>query len=136
MRSLGSDVVHLTFFAPCSLLTASLNDFACGKFIIVTHLNTLSSATVFKCNIDALVNLCYGIITTDEIILDYSEAQSKLKEDENMRRVEEGLTVGLTKEVSCCKLYQLRCSSTLIDLSYHRNRTKKSLMPKKTNTKT
>ncbi|KAL3779613.1 hypothetical protein ACHAWO_004664 [Cyclotella atomus] len=26
------------------------------------------------------------------------EAQSKLKEDENMRRVEEGLTVGLTKE--------------------------------------
>ncbi|KAL7483229.1 hypothetical protein ACHAW6_008896 [Cyclotella cf. meneghiniana] len=35
----------------------------------------------------------------EEIILDYSEAQSKLKEDENMRRVEEGLTVGLTKEV-------------------------------------
>eukprot|EP00804_Cyclotella_cryptica_P021323 CCRYP_001579-RE/>CCRYP_001579-RE protein AED:0.08 eAED:0.08 QI:421/1/0.83/1/0.4/0.33/6/5979/298 len=34
----------------------------------------------------------------EEIILDYSEAQSKLKEDENMRRVEEGLTVGLTKE--------------------------------------
>ncbi|KAL7520641.1 hypothetical protein ACHAWX_005356 [Stephanocyclus meneghinianus] len=37
--------------------------------------------------------------TEEEIILDYSEAQSKLKEDENMRRVEEGLTVGLTKEV-------------------------------------
>jgi len=34
----------------------------------------------------------------EDIILDYSEAQSKLKEDENMRRVEEGLTVGLTKE--------------------------------------
>ena len=36
----------------------------------------------------------------DEVILDFSEAQSKLKEDENKRRVEEGLTVGLTKEVS------------------------------------
>ena len=35
----------------------------------------------------------------DKIILDYSEAQNKLKEDENTRRVEEGLTVGLTKEV-------------------------------------
>ena len=34
------------------------------------------------------------------MILDYSEAQNKLKEDENNRRVEEGLTVGLTKEVS------------------------------------
>lgn len=36
----------------------------------------------------------------EEVILDFSEAQSKLKEDENKRRVEEGLTVGLTKEVS------------------------------------
>lgn len=34
----------------------------------------------------------------DPNILDFSEAQSKLKEDENARRVEEGLTVGLTKE--------------------------------------
>ncbi|EJK76054.1 hypothetical protein THAOC_02205 [Thalassiosira oceanica] len=34
----------------------------------------------------------------EEVILDFSEAQSKLKEDENKRRVEEGLTVGLTKE--------------------------------------
>ena len=36
----------------------------------------------------------------EDIIFDYSEAQSKMKEDENKRRVEEGLTVGLTKEVS------------------------------------
>mmetsp|Transcript_29746 Transcript_29746/g.54855 ORF Transcript_29746/g.54855 Transcript_29746/m.54855 type:complete len:318 (+) Transcript_29746:202-1155(+) len=34
----------------------------------------------------------------DEEILDFSEAQAKIKEDENKRRVEEGLTVGLTKE--------------------------------------
>jgi len=34
----------------------------------------------------------------DEMILDFSEAQAKMKEDENKRRVEEGLTVGLTKE--------------------------------------
>lgn len=34
----------------------------------------------------------------DQNILDFSEAQSKLKEDENARRVEEGLTVGLTRE--------------------------------------
>ncbi len=36
----------------------------------------------------------------EDIIFDYSEAQSKIKEDENKRRVEEGLTAGLTKEVS------------------------------------
>jgi len=36
----------------------------------------------------------------DLLITDYSEAQSKMKEDENRRRVEEGLTTGLTKEVS------------------------------------
>ena len=41
----------------------------------------------------------------DEVILDFSEAQSKLKEDENKRRVEEGLTVGLTKEVSLRRLF-------------------------------
>lgn len=35
----------------------------------------------------------------EDIIFDYSEAQSKMKEEENKRRVEEGLTVGLTKEV-------------------------------------
>lgn len=34
----------------------------------------------------------------EEVILDFSEAQAKIKEDENRRRVEEGLTVGLTKE--------------------------------------
>lgn len=34
----------------------------------------------------------------DEMILDFSEAQAKIKDDENKRRVEEGLTVGLTKE--------------------------------------
>ncbi|EED90305.1 predicted protein [Thalassiosira pseudonana CCMP1335] len=34
----------------------------------------------------------------DLLITDYSEAQSKMKEDENRRRVEEGLTTGLTKE--------------------------------------
>ncbi|KAL9184796.1 hypothetical protein ACHAXT_002573 [Thalassiosira profunda] len=34
----------------------------------------------------------------DEMILDFSEAQAKIKEDENRRRVEEGLTTGLTKE--------------------------------------
>lgn len=34
----------------------------------------------------------------DEMILDFSEAQAKIKEDENTRRVEEGLTVGLTQE--------------------------------------
>lgn len=35
----------------------------------------------------------------EDIIFDYSEAQSKIKEEENKRRVEEGLTAGLTKEV-------------------------------------
>lgn len=35
----------------------------------------------------------------EDIILDYSEAQSKMKEEENKRRVEEGLTVGLSQEV-------------------------------------
>jgi len=34
----------------------------------------------------------------DDLPLDFSEAQAKIKEDENTRRVEEGLTVGLTKE--------------------------------------
>ena len=34
------------------------------------------------------------------MILDFSEAQAKMKDDENKRRVEEGLTVGLSKEVS------------------------------------
>lgn len=34
----------------------------------------------------------------DEMILDFSEAQAKIKEDENRRRVEDGLAVGLTKE--------------------------------------
>jgi hypothetical protein len=54
------------------------------------------------CNFDADINHYKCQQTThiaEEIILDYSEAQSKLKEEENMRRVEEGLTVGLTKEV-------------------------------------
>ena len=37
--------------------------------------------------------------TIGEIILDFSEAQAKIKEDENRRRVEEGLATGLTKEV-------------------------------------
>ena len=36
----------------------------------------------------------------EDIIFDYSDAQSKIKEEENKRRVEEGLTSGLTKEVS------------------------------------
>ena len=35
----------------------------------------------------------------EDIIFDYSEAQSKMKEEENKRRVEEGLTVGLSQEV-------------------------------------
>lgn len=34
----------------------------------------------------------------EDIIFDYSEAQSKMKEEENKRRVEEGLTVGLSQE--------------------------------------
>lgn len=34
----------------------------------------------------------------DEMILDFNEAQAKIKEDENVKRVEEGLTVGLTQE--------------------------------------
>lgn len=34
----------------------------------------------------------------EPIILDFSEAQAKIKEDENRRRVEEGLSTGLTKE--------------------------------------
>lgn len=34
----------------------------------------------------------------DEMILDFSEAQAKIKEDETNKRIEEGLTVGLTKE--------------------------------------
>ena len=42
----------------------------------------------------------FSLQTIDDIILDFSEAQAKIKEDENRRRVEEGLTVGLTKEVS------------------------------------
>jgi len=33
-----------------------------------------------------------------EDILDFSDAQAKIKDDENKRRVEEGLTVGLTQE--------------------------------------
>lgn len=33
------------------------------------------------------------------MILDFSEAQAKIREDENQRRIDEGLTVGLTKEV-------------------------------------
>lgn len=37
--------------------------------------------------------------STIDLPLDFSEAQAKIKEDENTRRVEEGLTVGLTKEV-------------------------------------
>ena len=41
------------------------------------------------------------------MILDFSEAQSKIKEDENRRRVEEGLTTGLTKEVSAVRLYSV-----------------------------
>jgi hypothetical protein len=41
-------------------------------------------------------------IITGEIILDFSEAQAKIKEDENRRRVEEGLATGLTKEVRDC----------------------------------
>jgi hypothetical protein len=41
---------------------------------------------------------------TGEIILDFSEAQAKIKEDENRRRVEEGLATGLTKEVSFFQL--------------------------------
>ena len=45
--------------------------------------------------------------------LDFSEAQAKIKEDENRRRVEEGLTVGLTKEVSeilvSCYFFMLAC---------------------------
>lgn len=32
------------------------------------------------------------------MILDFSEAQAKIRDDENKRRVEEGLTVGLTQE--------------------------------------
>merc|ERR1719183_531364 len=34
----------------------------------------------------------------EDLPLDFSEAQAKMKEDENKRRVEEGLSVGLTKE--------------------------------------
>lgn len=34
----------------------------------------------------------------NDIIMDFSEAQAKIKEDDNKRRVEEGLTTGLTKE--------------------------------------
>lgn len=36
--------------------------------------------------------------TEDEITLDFSDAQAKIAEAENTRRVEEGLTVGLTEE--------------------------------------
>ena len=44
--------------------------------------------------------------------MDFSEAQAKMKEEENARRVEEGLTVGLTKEVGillCIVLYWIEC---------------------------
>jgi len=34
----------------------------------------------------------------DEMILDFSEAQAKIKEDETKKRVEQGLAVGLTQE--------------------------------------
>ena len=46
-------------------------------------------------------------IITGEIILDFSEAQAKIKEDENRRRVEEGLATGLTKEVRECACFHL-----------------------------
>ena len=45
------------------------------------------------------VGIVWLIGTLDEMILDFSEAQAKIKEDENARRVEEGLTVGLTQQV-------------------------------------
>lgn len=38
-------------------------------------------------------------ICTEDMITDFSEAQAKMKEEETARRVEEGLTTGLTKEV-------------------------------------
>ena len=41
----------------------------------------------------------------EDIIFDYSEAQSKMKEEENKRRVEEGLTVGLSQEVRFHRLW-------------------------------
>ena len=41
----------------------------------------------------------------EDIIFDYSEAQSKMKEEENKRRVEEGLTVGLSQEVRFYRLW-------------------------------
>lgn len=56
--------------------------------------------------------------SAEDIIFDYSEAQSKMKEDENKRRVEEGLTVGLTKEVRCSLIIiadlLLSCAPSLI----------------------
>ena len=43
--------------------------------------------------------MCVCIICTEDMITDFSEAQAKMKEEETARRVEEGLTTGLTKEV-------------------------------------
>ena len=52
------------------------------------------------------VPILVSLQNIDDIILDFSEAQAKIKEDENRRRVEEGLTVGLTKEVSWLSFYR------------------------------
>ena len=52
--------------------------------------------------------------SAEDIIFDYSEAQSKIKEDENKRRVEEGLTTGLTQEVSSVLVIVLFCYYVII----------------------
>ena len=62
----------------------------------VTNLGMNSRAAIFLTMDNHLIHSQ----PTGEIILDFSEAQAKIKEDENRRRVEEGLATGLTKEVS------------------------------------
>jgi len=83
--------------------------------------------------------------SAEDIIFDYSEAQSKMKEEENKRRVEEGLTVGLTKEVRyyyyslllrCCKNSLVIKYETTWSLALAIFRTKKSSMQRRINTKT
>lgn len=91
----------------------------------------------------------------EDIIFDYSEAQSKMKEEENKRRVEEGLTVGLTQEVSYAlkveaialkvatmiKVFRLMSRSLIVDsvcLHYvsllpRRRRTKRSSIQRRIN---
>jgi hypothetical protein len=85
-------------FGPCIILTlcfcvtAPTNNYSLStpkKTIIINTSNQTSNQQ----------NDTTGTSTT-ATILDFSDAQAKIKDDENRRRIDEGLTTGLTKEVS------------------------------------